>query len=87
MERKEAYQLSEEEFQEIENLYEKKLALENLVKIIDASKKDLYERLIDDYGVTVRNFNAWWAQMSKKFNLDSENWYVDFEKQMMVEQK
>ena len=77
-------ELSNEEFREIEDLFERKLALENITKIIDVEDNKLYEKLIKDYGETVRKFKNWWNVMSKKYNWEGTNWRVDFETKQIL---
>jgi CXXX repeat modification system protein len=84
MSTKEIWQLNDEEFKEIEDLFEKKLALENLSKIIDADNQKLYDKLITDYGKTVHQFNSWWDIMSKKYNRESQNWWLDFKSKKIM---
>ncbi len=71
--------LCEDEKKEIEKLYEKKFALENLLKIIDTTNEKLYSKLISDYGITLKEFNKWWFFTSKKYNWEGKNWYINFE--------
>lgn len=79
MNTKEVWQLNDEEFKEIEDLFEKKIALENLTKIVDAKNQELYDKLIKDYGRTVHLFNTWWDKMSKKHDWEGRNWWLDFD--------
>lgn len=79
MNAKEVWKLNDEEFKEIEDLFEKKIALENLTRIVDADNKKLYDKLIKDYGKTVHQFNAWWDNMAKRYKWDGRNWWLDFE--------
>ena len=58
MKAKEVYKLNDDEFKEIEDLFEKKIALENLTKIIDADNQKLYDKLIKDYGKTIHQFDS-----------------------------
>ncbi len=84
---KEIWKLNDEEFKEIEDLFEKKIALENLTKIVDADNEKLYDKLIKDYGNTVHRFNSWWNIMGKKYNWEGKNWWLDFEtKKIMANQ-
>lgn len=78
------WKLSEKDFEDIQNLYEKKLALENLTKIMNATDSELYERLIEDYGKTLYQFNHWWKEMSEKYNWEGSNWWIKFETQEVI---
>lgn len=65
---------------EIQNLYEKKLALENLINVIDPLNEIIYNKLITDYGKIMRLFQKWWSDTSQKYNWESGiNWAIDFE--------
>lgn len=75
----EVWKLSEEEYREIEDLFEKKVALENLAKILDPDNERLYEKLIKDYGRAVRQFENWWTEMGKKHQWKGSEWWLDFE--------
>lgn len=70
--------LSDEDKDRIQNLFERKLALENLSKILEADNNELYERLVKDYGRTCREFNQWWQDMSQKHRWEGTDWRVDF---------
>ncbi len=78
MEKKVIWELSEPDFERIENLYEKRLALENLSKIVPADNEKLYNKLITDYGRTMREYQNWWNEMSTKYNWEGNNWQVNF---------
>lgn len=56
------YNLNEEELEEIENLYEKKVALENLSRCIDPDNEKMYQKLVNDYTSTIKKFNNWWKK-------------------------
>ncbi|MDO4799909.1 MAG: CXXX repeat peptide modification system protein [Bacillota bacterium] len=73
------WKLTEEEYIEIESLFERKIALENLAKIVDSENTALYEKMIADYGRTLRQFNEWWKIMSQKYSWSGKNWWLDFE--------
>lgn len=73
--------LNESDAEKILTLYEKKTALENLVKIVDASNEDMYKKLTVDYNEVIRLFNKWWRDMSSKYNWERSeggNWSIDF---------
>lgn len=84
MERKIVWTLTESECKEIEDLFEKKNAYENLIKIVDADNEKIYKKLISDYASTVSSFNKWWNDYSKKYNWEGENWVVDFEAKQIL---
>jgi len=69
----------DEEKKEIEDLYEKKIALENIIKIIEPSNEVLYNKVVSDYGITLRKFEEWWTTISNKYNWESGNWKINFQ--------
>lgn len=72
--------LTEEEKNEIQELYEKRIALENLVNIIDPANEALYNKLTGDYGKIIVQFQKWWSETSEKYNWEKGmNWFVNFE--------
>lgn len=76
--------LSEEDFEEISNLFEKKLALENLARIMDPTNQELYNKVIADYGKTMRDFMDWWKVTSKKYNWEGNSWRLNFKEKQIV---
>ena len=82
MDKKIVGKVTEDEKREIQELYEKKLALENLLKIIDSSNEQMYVKLVADYGSTMRLFQEWWNKMHITYNWKSEkdkSWNINFE--------
>lgn len=84
MERKIIWNLTDEECKEIEDLYEKKNAYENLAKIVDADNEKMYQKLIADYSATVSMFNKWWNHYSEKYKWEGKNWVIDFENKQVL---
>ena len=80
------WKLSEEDLDDIQDLFEKKMALENLTKIIDAKDSELYEKLVKDYGKTLHEYNNWWEVTSKKYNWEGSNWWINFETREVISQ-
>ena len=78
MDKKVIWKLTDEECEEIEDLFEKKNAYENLIKIVDVDNDKIYQKLISEYSKTLSNFNAWWSNYSKKYNWEGTNWVIDF---------
>ena len=63
----------------IRDIYEKKLALENLAKIIKPDENpEMYHRLIADYGSTMHDFEDWWNGIFRKYEVEAGNYNVDF---------
>lgn len=84
MENKVVWELTDEKCNEIQDLFEKRLALENLIKIVDVNNYELYDKIIKDYGRVLREFQEWWNLNSKEYNWNGENWYVDFQKKQVL---
>lgn len=72
--------VTKEERDEIERLYEKKSALENLIKIVDIKDNPtLYDKILSDYSLVLKQFNIWWEETSKKYQWEGDNWNINFE--------
>lgn len=74
--------VSIEEKNEIQKLFERKNGLEELAKILTYDNPNLYEKLVEDMGVTNIKFQKWWDRMAEKYQWvknDSGNWEIDFE--------
>ena len=84
MENKIVHNLSDEESKKIEELYEKKLAFENLIKIVDGENEKIYNKLISDYGNLLKEYNMWWDSMRQKYEWEGSNWRVDFDNKTIV---
>jgi CXXX repeat modification system protein len=84
MENKLIWQLTDEECKEIEDLFEKKNAYENLVKIVDVDNEKIYQKLISEYTKTINEFSNWWKHYSKKYNWEGKNWFIDFENKQVL---
>lgn len=77
--------LTEEEVSAIRDIYEKKLALENLTKILSPSENnEMYERLVADYGATMRQFNEWWKAALAAHQLPQDEYFVDFRDNQLI---
>lgn len=77
--KKVVFKIEQQECDEIRELFEKKLALENLTKIIAPQENpDTYSKLIDDYGRVIREFNEWWDALFKKYQCEQGNYLVNF---------
>lgn len=75
---KEVWQLNDIDYKEIEGLYERKVALENLSKIINPNEDIMYEKLIKDYGKTCREFDEWWKVKGQEYKWEGQHWWLDF---------
>ncbi len=75
-------QVSPEEKNEIQTLFERRNGLNELAKILTADNADLYEKLVKDMGVTGTKFQTWWDNMAQKYHWESApngNWEINFE--------
>ena len=75
-------QVTPEEKEEIQELFERRNGLNELAKIVTADNIDLYEKLVKDLGETGTKFQSWWGHMAEKYqweSVDGGNWEINFE--------
>ena len=75
-------QVTPEEKNEIQTLFERRNGLNELAKILTADNAELYERLVKDMGETGTKFQNWWDTMAHKYQWESApngNWEINFE--------
>lgn len=75
-------QVTAEERDEIQRLFERRNGLNELARILTADNTELYERLVTDLGETSTKFQAWWDAMAEKYQWESRegaSWSIDFE--------
>ena len=75
-------QVTPEERNEIQALFERRNGLNELAKILTADNAELYEKLVKDMGETGTKFQAWWNRMAQKYHWESAengNWEINFE--------
>ncbi len=75
-------QVTPEEKNEIQTLFERRNGLNELAKILTADNSDLYEKLVKDLGETSAKFQGWWDRMAQKYNWESApngNWEINFD--------
>ena len=80
--KKKVGQVTPEEKNEIQQLFERKNGLNELAKILTADNSELYEKLVKDMGETGIKFQNWWDRMSQKYQWESAqngNWEINFE--------
>jgi CXXX repeat modification system protein len=73
--------VTEQEKQEIQQLFERRNGLNELAKIITADNDALYQKLVKDMGETATKFQQWWDRMYEKYQWErTENgsWEIDF---------
>lgn len=82
MTRKLVGQVTPEEKNEIQALFERRNGLNELAKVLTADNAELYEKLVADIGETGTKFQNWWDRMSQKYNWESSpngNWEINFD--------
>ena len=75
-------QVTVEEKNEIQILFERRNGLNELAKIVTADNTDLYEKLVKDLGETGVKFQNWWNRMAEKYQWESSengNWEINFD--------
>ena len=75
-------QVTAEEKNEIQTLFERRNGLNELAKILTADNADLYEKLVKDMGETGSKFRDWWNRMADKYQWESVeggNWEINFD--------
>jgi len=71
-----------EERNEIQTLFERRNGLNELAKILTADNAELYEKLVKDLGETGTKFQDWWNRMAEKYQWESAengNWEINFD--------
>ena len=75
-------QVTPEERDEIQMLFERRNGLNELAKILTSDNHELYEKLVKDMGETSSKFQSWWNRMSQKYQWESKedgNWEINFD--------
>jgi len=75
-------QVTPDERNEIQTLFERRNGLNELAKILTADNSELYEKLVKDLGETGTKFQDWWDRMADKYQWESAeggNWEINFE--------
>ena len=75
-------QVTTEEKNEIQSLFERRNGLNELAQILTAENEALYEKLVKDLSETTSKFQGWWNRMGEKYNWESapnSNWEIDFD--------
>lgn len=75
-------QVTPEERNEIQTLFERRNGLNELAKILTVDNHELYEKLVKDLGETTTKYQSWWNRMSSKYNWESTengNWEINFD--------
>ena len=77
---KEVGTLTKEESRNLEEILEKKIDLENLLKILLKSQ-EVYKKVDRDYKKIAEEYEKWWIDTSDKYNWESTDnsfWSIDF---------
>ena len=80
--RKVVGQVTIEERNEIQQLFERRNGLNELAKILTAENHELYEKLVKDLGETGTKFQSWWDRMGEKYqweSIEGGNWEINFD--------
>ncbi|MCQ2291312.1 MAG: CXXX repeat peptide modification system protein [Muribaculaceae bacterium] len=75
-------QVTVEEKNEIQQLFERRNGLTELAAILTPEKEELYEKLVKDMGETGTKFQGWWNSMAKKYqweSVENGNWEINFD--------
>lgn len=75
-------QVTPEERNEIQTLFERRNGLNELAKILTIENTDLYEKLVKDLGKTGTKFQNWWDGMAEKYQWESavnSKWEINFD--------
>ena len=82
MEKKIVGSVTEQEKNEIQDLFERRNGLNELAMILTADNDALYEKLVKDMGETGLKFQNWWDTMANKYQWESAeggHWEINFE--------
>lgn len=80
--------VTKEEMEEIKKLYERKLALNEILPSLNSGllskeqRDEIYEKVLVDLGKTNVNFQSWWNEKGSKYNwkaTEKGQWTIDFE--------
>lgn len=80
--KKQVGQVTVNEKNEIQTLFERRNGLNELAKILTTDNTELYEMLVKDLGETGAKFQGWWDRMAEKYQWESVeggNWEIDFD--------
>lgn len=75
-------QVTPEERDEIQMLFERRNGLNELAKILTSDNSELYEKLVKDMGETSTKFQNWWNRMSQEYQWESSengHWEINFD--------
>lgn len=82
MARKLVGQVTPDERDEIQTLFERRNGLNELAKILTPDNVELYERLVADMGTTSTKFQKWWDDKSRHYGWEGTpdgHWEINFD--------
>lgn len=75
-------QVTVEEKNEIQMLFERRNGLNELAKILTPENDALYQKLVKDMGETGSKFQQWWDDMAEKYQWEGTadgHWEINFD--------
>lgn len=74
-------QVTEEEKNEIKQLFERQNGLNELAQIVTPANGELYEKMLSDRKATQEKFDRWWKILSRKYWWPRRYgfWKIDFD--------
>ncbi|MBQ9077562.1 MAG: CXXX repeat peptide modification system protein [Muribaculaceae bacterium] len=75
-------QVTTEEKNEVQALFERRNGLNELAKILTVENEALDDKLVKDMGEAGTKFQNWWNAMAQKYqweSVDGGNWEIDFD--------
>ena len=82
MTKKHVGQVTPDEKNEIQLLFERRNGLNELAMILTADNESLYEKLVKDMGETGTKFQGWWDRMGEKYHWEGTqdgHWEINFD--------
>lgn len=74
--------VTDEEKNEILQIFERRNGLNELAKILTVENTELYDKLVRDLGETGTRFQTWWDRMGAKYQwegIEGGNWEINFD--------
>lgn len=74
--------VTDEEKNEIQQIFERRNGLNELAKILTVDNTELYDKLVRDLGETGTRFQTWWDRMGAKYQwegIEGGNWEINFD--------
>lgn len=75
-------QVTPEERNEIQQLFERRNGLNELAKILNPDNDALYQKQVKDMGETETKFQNWWDRMAQQYqwkSLSNGHWEINFD--------